>query len=79
MIFFAISARDLRLITSSSFGAPATVSEREEELESEHVVAIILPVSLEAVFLLPPEAHLSTEIVTITTQLSKCKPCKGQV
>ena len=39
MIFFAISARDLRPITSSGFGAPATVSEREEELVSEHVVA----------------------------------------
>ena len=39
MIFFAISARDLRLITSSSFGAPVAVSEREEELESERDVA----------------------------------------
>ena len=39
MIFLAISARDLRLITSSSFGAPVAVSEREEELESERVVA----------------------------------------
>ena len=39
MIFFAISARDFRVITSSGFGAPAAVSEREKELESERVVA----------------------------------------
>ena len=39
MIFLAISARDFRAITSSGFGAPVTVSEREEELVSERDVA----------------------------------------